>query len=122
MRATAFYGPPHEGSNKGRRLPVSRLAVCCRIREAPTRERGQPSEAPMLAALALLAFTQALGPAASSPPASAPAAKAPVVVLETSLGRIRIGLDPAKSPATVENFLSYVRAGHYDGTVFHRVD
>ncbi|HLA77592.1 MAG TPA: peptidylprolyl isomerase [Vicinamibacteria bacterium] len=75
----------------------------------------------MLAALALLAFTQALGPAASSPPASAPAAKAPVVVLETSLGRIRIGLDPAKSPATVENFLSYVRAGHYDGTIFHRV-
>jgi peptidyl-prolyl cis-trans isomerase B (cyclophilin B) len=41
--------------------------------------------------------------------------------MTTSAGTIRIELDDAKAPATVENFLSYVRAGHYDGTVFHRV-
>jgi peptidyl-prolyl cis-trans isomerase B (cyclophilin B) len=41
--------------------------------------------------------------------------------MTTSAGAIRIELDDAKAPATVENFLNYVRAGHYDGTVFHRV-
>lgn len=43
------------------------------------------------------------------------------VEMTTSAGVIRIELDDAKAPATVENFLNYVRAGHYDGTVFHRV-
>jgi peptidyl-prolyl cis-trans isomerase B (cyclophilin B) len=43
------------------------------------------------------------------------------VELQTSAGAIRIELDDAKAPATVDNFLAYVRAGHYDGTVFHRV-
>jgi len=43
------------------------------------------------------------------------------VVLETSLGEIRIGLYAAKAPRSTENFLAYVRAGHYAGTVFHRV-
>ena len=43
------------------------------------------------------------------------------VEMTTSAGTIRIELDDAKAPATVENFLNYVRAGHYDGTVFHRV-
>ena len=43
------------------------------------------------------------------------------VEMTTSAGPIRIELDDAKAPASVENFLSYVRKGHYDGTVFHRV-
>ena len=43
------------------------------------------------------------------------------VEMTTSAGVIRIELDDAKAPASVENFLSYVRKGHYDGTVFHRV-
>ena len=43
------------------------------------------------------------------------------VELHTSAGVIGIELDDAKAPASVENFLSYVRKGHYDGTVFHRV-
>ena len=43
------------------------------------------------------------------------------VDLHTSAGVIRIELDAAKAPASAENFLAYVRAGHYDGTVFHRV-
>jgi peptidyl-prolyl cis-trans isomerase A (cyclophilin A) len=40
---------------------------------------------------------------------------------ETSLGRFRVLLDKEKAPITVDNFLKYVRAGHYDGTIFHRV-
>jgi peptidyl-prolyl cis-trans isomerase B (cyclophilin B) len=43
------------------------------------------------------------------------------VELTTSAGSIRLELDESKAPATVENFLAYLRAGHYDGTVFHRV-
>ena len=45
----------------------------------------------------------------------------PRVILETSKGRIAIDLDAAKAPKTVANFLEYVRSGHYDGTIFHRV-
>ncbi|EHJ46046.1 Peptidylprolyl isomerase [Solidesulfovibrio carbinoliphilus subsp. oakridgensis] len=45
----------------------------------------------------------------------------PMVKLTTSKGDIVIELDKEKAPVTVENFLKYVKAGHYDGTVFHRV-
>jgi peptidyl-prolyl cis-trans isomerase B (cyclophilin B) len=44
-----------------------------------------------------------------------------MVKLHTSLGVITLELDAAKAPVTVENFLQYVRDGHYDGTIFHRV-
>jgi peptidyl-prolyl cis-trans isomerase B (cyclophilin B) len=43
------------------------------------------------------------------------------VDLQTSAGTVRIELDEAKAPASVANFLDYVRKGHYDGTIFHRV-
>ncbi len=43
------------------------------------------------------------------------------VKLDTSLGEIVIELDAAKAPRSVANFLEYVKAGHYNGTVFHRV-
>lgn len=45
----------------------------------------------------------------------------PVVTLETTKGNIDIELYPDKAPQTVANFLGYVKAGHYDGTIFHRV-
>lgn len=45
----------------------------------------------------------------------------PQVDLRTSAGTIRLELYPAKAPETVENFLQYVRDGHYNGTIFHRV-
>ena len=45
----------------------------------------------------------------------------PRVLLQTNLGNITVELDPAVAPKTVANFLQYVREGHYDGTIFHRV-
>ncbi len=45
----------------------------------------------------------------------------PVVEVATNHGTFVIQLDPAKAPKSVENFLRYVDAKHYDGTVFHRV-
>lgn len=49
------------------------------------------------------------------------AALAQKVKLNTSAGDIVVELDAAKAPKTVENFVQYVKAGHYDGTLFHRV-
>ncbi len=43
------------------------------------------------------------------------------VRLDTSLGEIVIELDAAKAPKSAANFLEYVKAGHYNGTIFHRV-
>ncbi len=45
----------------------------------------------------------------------------PVVEMKTNLGMIVIELDDKAAPKTVENFLEYVKNGHYEGTVFHRV-
>jgi peptidyl-prolyl cis-trans isomerase B (cyclophilin B) len=44
-----------------------------------------------------------------------------MVELHTNHGVIKLELDADKAPKTVENFLNYVKAGHYDNTVFHRV-
>jgi len=43
------------------------------------------------------------------------------VELDTTAGKIVLQLDAKAAPATVENFVKYVQAGHYDGTQFHRV-
>ena len=45
----------------------------------------------------------------------------PQVIIETSKGPIILELFPEEAPETVKNFLQYVRWGHYDGTIFHRV-
>ena len=44
-----------------------------------------------------------------------------MVKLHTTHGTITLELDAAKAPVTVENFLNYVRNGHFDNTIFHRV-
>ncbi|MEQ5838814.1 peptidylprolyl isomerase [Paraburkholderia acidicola] len=52
---------------------------------------------------------------------SAPQAAHPSVLFKTSQGDIRVELYPEKAPKTVANFLDYVKAGQYTGTIFHRV-
>jgi peptidyl-prolyl cis-trans isomerase A (cyclophilin A) len=85
-----------------------------------------------LRALALAAALAAGAVAAQAPAGKAPAGKAaepaaaksaaaPRVVLATSEGDITLELDAKRAPKTVANFLQYVTAGHYDGTIFHRV-
>jgi cyclophilin family peptidyl-prolyl cis-trans isomerase len=77
---------------------------------------------PEIVLFAFLAFALVAAPAGAQAPAPTPEAGAPPrVVLETSLGKIVLELDPAAAPTTVESFLAYVGAGFYDGTVFHRV-
>jgi cyclophilin family peptidyl-prolyl cis-trans isomerase len=65
----------------------------------------------LLAAAAIAAF--AIG--------ASTGAFAQKVRLATSAGDIVIELDASSAPKTVENFVGYVKAGHYDGTIFHRV-
>ena len=55
------------------------------------------------------------------PTVSEAAADNPRVVMETSMGTMVIELYPDKAPITVKNFLDYVDAGFYNGTIFHRV-
>jgi cyclophilin family peptidyl-prolyl cis-trans isomerase len=54
-------------------------------------------------------------------PMGALAEVAPQVKFETSMGNFVVELYPDKAPKTVENFLLYVKAKHYDGLIFHRV-
>jgi len=49
------------------------------------------------------------------------AADNPQVALKTSMGSIVVELYPEKAPKSVANFLEYVKGGHYNGTIFHRV-
>jgi cyclophilin family peptidyl-prolyl cis-trans isomerase len=90
----------------------------------------RPEAMVQLAALVLAVFQAAATAPAESPatprkPVNPPPA-GPFVAFEVTQGRaalgtIVIGLYPDKAPITVENFLQYVRAGHYEGTIFHRV-
>jgi cyclophilin family peptidyl-prolyl cis-trans isomerase len=84
-----------------------------------------PAQAPVLTPHALPVPVQApgtvrrltdLAPAEESVPVAGPR-----VALETTMGRIVLELYPDKAPVTVANFLSYVKDGHYNGTIFHRV-
>ncbi len=72
---------------------------------------------------AVICITWAMALLTYRPAAAQTAAdnKAPEVELDTSAGKIIIALDAEKAPKTVANFLSYVKSGHYNGTIFHRV-
>ena len=52
---------------------------------------------------------------------SSAGASAQVVVMETSMGSVTIELAPEEAPLSVDNFLAYVDAEHFDNTIFHRV-
>ena len=61
------------------------------------------------------------GPRAAVGSGAAKAGKGSVVALQTNHGTIQIKLFRKKAPITTANFLRYVKKGHYDGTIFHRV-
>ena len=80
----------------------------------------------MLELALLLAVLSPQSPQADPTPDSAqealpPEPTLPRVVIETTMGSITVQLFPEDSPLAVENFLAYVRSGHYEGTLFHRV-
>jgi len=72
----------------------------------------------MVRPLAAAGFIALVGATAMAQEKAAPGVR---VLLATSAGNITLQLDAEKAPRSVANFLEYVKAGHYDGTVFHRV-
>jgi len=75
----------------------------------------------LLSALVLSLGIAGTAAAQGDPKPGAAAAAHPRVALETNKGRIVLELFPDKAPKSVENFLQYVKAGHYNGIIFHRV-
>jgi peptidyl-prolyl cis-trans isomerase A (cyclophilin A) len=88
----------------------------------------------MQIAVLLLTLAQAAAPAPAAPapaapqppPGTRPSHTGPYVALDVAQGRallgtITIALDSQKAPISVENFMAYVRSGHYEGTTFLRV-
>jgi peptidyl-prolyl cis-trans isomerase B (cyclophilin B) len=75
----------------------------------------------MLACVASTLTSFALPTLAQTTPTKPQGKTMTQVKFTTSMGAFTLELDAAKAPKTVENFLQYVRDGHYTGTVFHRV-
>lgn len=108
-------------------LPCAALAQDVPAAKAPAAKPASaaPKAAPKAAAKeAGTAKPAAKAPATTAaktaPVATAPDA-APKVLIQTSMGDITVELYPDKAPKSVENFLTYVKSGFYNGTVFHRV-
>jgi len=72
-------------------------------------------------AILLTAAASVFAAAPPAPVSLAPAPGHPEVKFVTTEGSFVVRLDPGRAPLTVKNFLSYVRSGFYDGTIFHRV-
>jgi cyclophilin family peptidyl-prolyl cis-trans isomerase len=109
---------------------VGMLVSACEKKTTPVvpaksqvTETEKPAAVQEKAAVTPKAETAALPqPAAeAAKPAAAAVQTNPIVVLKTSRGEIDIELYPDKAPITVANFLQYVKSGHYNGTIFHRV-
>ncbi len=89
----------------------------------PSRPRRSFHRQALFAGLLSVAGLIGSGLAASSANAQAnnSTGSNPRVLIQTSMGDITVELYPDRAPATVANFLLYVRSKHYDGTIFHRV-
>jgi len=106
MTAIAFTAPP-PATGRAYRQPRSHAGARCR-------------EAAALALSVTLILAAALLPAPAQAQSTTPLPN-PEVVITTNYGSITVRLFRDKAPATVENFLAYVKDGFYDGTIFHRV-
>jgi peptidyl-prolyl cis-trans isomerase A (cyclophilin A) len=76
----------------------------------------------ILAVLFALSLTVLASGQAKKGQTAAASVKHPIVLMETTMGTIKVEVFPDKAPVTAKNFLDYVTSGFYDGTIFHRVD
>jgi peptidyl-prolyl cis-trans isomerase B (cyclophilin B) len=108
-----------------RRKPkFDRKALMKKIRAMLAKRRRQQMLAKKRVALGTKppATSRPVAPTGKVPFApTAPKGKSSLVELQTSMGNIVLQLADKKAPVTVANFLKYVRSGHYNGTIFHRV-
>lgn len=94
---------------KPKRDHLLALPAARQVSSAPVSESHQPS--PWAAGLVPVSNVQR----------NARKERLYMVELTTTMGKITLKLDAEKAPKTVENFLAYVKSGHFDGTIFHRV-
>lgn len=90
-------------------------------KQAPATSEPAAEPAKAAAAANTEAAQAGAAPADESKAAAAPAVDGKAVLLKTSLGELTIELAPDKAPKSVANFLQYVKDGHFNGTIFHRV-
>jgi len=102
---------------------VAGLAVATLPALAGCSRGGEEKQAAQAANAAAESDASRAGAPAAAVPAGQPVADPlhPVVLMETSLGNIKVQLDAEKAPLTVDNFLAYVNSKHYDQTIFHQV-
>jgi peptidyl-prolyl cis-trans isomerase A (cyclophilin A) len=110
--------PDGEGYNEP---PPSNASASSKESLDRSKEINAIMMSPAAVLLLLVQATPQPSPSPAAEPTPKPAPAGPVVVLDTSMGKIKIGLHKDKAPLTVDNFIKYVRSGHYDGTIFHRV-
>ena len=112
-----------------RSLTISLLVGVCMIALSSRETKADDAQTPAAGTAAAAttkpnAAASQTQPATSSQPAedkSMADQKNPIVIMETSLGTIKIELFADKAPISTKNFLSYVDKKRYDGTIFHRV-
>jgi len=75
----------------------------------------------MKLSLPLLCMALLVAPVSGAQEAIPGAGLGPQVRVHTNRGAFVVQLNPERAPMTVENFMTYVAEGHYDGTIFHRV-
>ena len=109
-------------------LPFALLAACGGSQVTATPTSPVAATAPSAASETPAAEAPPAPAAAPTTPTDTPTTEAvtmseiaPKILLETSEGNITLELDAVKAPKTVANFVAYVKAGHYDGLIFHRV-
>src|SRR5262249_16853731 len=108
-RRNRGQGTAREGAGSGRGHQVGASRQVTQTRRQGDKENDSRLPSPCLpVSLSPCLFRRFLMPA-------------PVVVMETSLGTIKMELNDQKAPLSAANFLSYVDDKHYDGTIFHRV-
>lgn len=100
------------------------LALALALPSVALAQNAPAQKAPAAKPAATQSAAKKAAPAASAAKkadTTAAASAAPKVLIKTSLGDITVELYPDKAPKSVDNFLTYVKSGFYDGTIFHRV-
>ena len=95
-------------------MPAFALAQTTAPATKPAPAKTAPAKSTPKAAAAKAKTNEA-------PAADADKSAATKVLIKTSMGDMTVELYPDKAPKSVENFLTYVNSGFYDGTIFHRV-
>jgi peptidyl-prolyl cis-trans isomerase A (cyclophilin A) len=101
-------------------LPICIMPGLIKIQDDKKEEEVLILKRTVIALIVMVAFTCSAY-AAEAPKAAKREGKNPIVLVNTSMGNIKLELFEKEAPISVKNFLGYVNSGFYSGTIFHRV-